>query len=475
MNPLLTLRMMKLAELIQTRKVSPVEVTEAFIAQAERVNPRLNALVAHRFDEALEEARRAEKTVMKGGHLPPLIGLPWTTKEMLSVGGMPNTAGSEHRRGNIADTDAMVVKRVRDAGAINLGVSNQSELGLWCESNNPIYGRTNNPWDLERTAGGSSGGEGALVASAATGFGIGSDMGGSIRIPSLYCGIYGHKSGKGRVSADGHFPQDFSPARLPNPPDVRYISIGPMTRDARDLLPLFNVMAGTHEVRKSLKNRKVYLLEDPNIRLCSQSSAEQQHAVKRAGEVLKDAGMHVEVWDFVDFKNAVNIYTGTLAAESDVNLQDLIGGGTRPKLRREIPLTAQRKGIHTAPALLLSLGERFIRPSARQIAALVRERDTMLARINQVLGEDAVLIMPTLPQTAPRHNHSMLRPFDMMFTALFNVLEVPVTSAPMGVGNMGVPLGVQIIGAVGQDALTMSVAEALQESQGWQIPPLVKR
>jgi fatty acid amide hydrolase 2 len=249
-----------------------------------------------------------------------------------------------------------------------------------------------------------------------------------------------------------------------------------MTRDARDLLPLFNVMAGTHEEKRDIRNRKVFLLEDPRIRLCSRSSADQQRAVQRAGEILKDAGMHLEYWDFLDFQNAVNIYTGTLAAESEVNLQDLIGGGTRPRLRREIPLTAQRKGIHTAPALLLSLGERFIRPSSQQIEKFVMERDQMLKRINQVLGEDGVLIMPTLPQTAPRHNHSMLRPFDMMFTGIFNVLEVPVTSAPMGVGPHGVPLGVQIIGAAGQDALTMSVAEALQEAQGgWQIPPLVKR
>jgi len=471
MSEILDKRVVELAELIRTRKLSPVEVVEGFIQQIERVNPRLNALVADRFEAALDDARAAEKRIKTGKNLPPLLGVPWTTKEMLSVEGMPNTAGSVHRRGVLADADAEVVRRVRSSGAINLGVSNQSEMGLWFESNNPIYGRTNNPWDLTRTAGGSSGGEGALVAAQATGFGMGSDMGGSIRIPAFYCGVYGHKPGKGRVPSEGHFPRDHSSARLKSPPSTRYISIGPMTRDARDLLPLFNVMAGTTEQRRALKGRKVFVLEDPQILMASTPCQEQRNAAQRAATLLKDAGMHAEEWSFLSFRDAMNIYTSALAEGADMSIQDVIGCGTRPRLRREIPGLFKKGGPHTAPAMLLSLSERFISPKPKAVIRWIQERDRMLARINQVLGEDAVLILPTLAHPAPKHNATLLRPFDIVYTALFNALELPVTAAPMGISSQGVPLGVQIVGAIGQDALTMSVAEALQDLNGRWLPP----
>ena len=205
----LTASMQELAAAVQARQISPVELLEAHMARVLQVNPVINALVADRFAAAQEEAQRAENQLMRRSErttLPPLCGVPCSVKEFYGVHGMPNSGGLVARRHVRAPRDAEAVRRLRAAGAIVMGVTNVPEGGMWMETYNHLYGRTNNPWDVRRTAGGSSGGEAALVGSGASPFGLASDLGGSIRIPAAFCGVVGHKPTGRLVPNTGSWP-----------------------------------------------------------------------------------------------------------------------------------------------------------------------------------------------------------------------------------------------------------------------------
>jgi fatty acid amide hydrolase 2 len=206
---LLTLSGIELARRIRQGEASSAEVVERHIEQIERVNPRLNAVVRNRFEEARVEAKHADARVRagNGAELPPLLGVPCTIKESISLSGMPNSSGMVSRAHLTASQDATVVERLRSAGAIPLGVTNVPELTIWAATFNRVYGRTNNAYDPRRVAGGSSGGEGAIVGAGASPFGIGTDLGGSIRAPSFCNGVFGHKPSGGLVPGTGQFPQ----------------------------------------------------------------------------------------------------------------------------------------------------------------------------------------------------------------------------------------------------------------------------
>ncbi len=213
----------ELAGAIRRRELTAVEVVGAHIDLHRRFAQRINAVVAERFEAALGDAAAADARVAEGVDLPPLLGVPFTVKETIAVAGMPQSAGLVARRDYRAAANAPTVQRLIDAGAIPLGVTNTSELTLWIESNNKVYGRTNNPYDAGRTAGGSSGGEGAAVGCGGSPFGLASDIAGSIRVPALFCGVFGHKPSSGLVPNDGMWP--------PTEGDSgRMLGVGPLTR-----------------------------------------------------------------------------------------------------------------------------------------------------------------------------------------------------------------------------------------------------
>ncbi|XP_041340591.1 fatty-acid amide hydrolase 2 isoform X4 [Pyrgilauda ruficollis] len=224
-------------------KVACIEVVEAYVERIKEVNPLINAVVKDRFEEALQEARQVDKLLSEGPaddcleEKFPLLGVPITVKEAFSLYGMPNTSGLVNRRNVIATSDATVVSRLKQAGAIPLGVTNCSELCMWYESSNRVYGRTNNPYDLQRIVGGSSGGEGCVLAAACSVVGVGSDIGGSIRMPAFFNGVFGHKPTTGVVPNDGQFPDAYGVR-------TSYLCTGPMCRYAEDLEPVLRVMAG---------------------------------------------------------------------------------------------------------------------------------------------------------------------------------------------------------------------------------------
>ena len=237
MSELTFLSAVAMAEQIRKQELSPVELVEAHLARIEKLNPKLNAFVHVDAEGARRQARAAEKAVTRHEKLGPLHGVPISIKSSIEVKGMSCESGTKLRAGFVAAQDAPLVSRLRQAGAIILGTTNAPELLMAWETDNLLYGRTNNPWDLSRTPGGSSGGEAAAIAAGCSAGGVGSDGGGSIRVPAHFSGICGLKPTPGRIPATGHFPTSVGPFALLG-------VVGPMARTIADLKVLFEVMQG---------------------------------------------------------------------------------------------------------------------------------------------------------------------------------------------------------------------------------------
>src|ERR1700694_636187 len=295
-NPLL-LSAREIAAQIRRKDVSPVEVARTHLDRIERLNPKLNAFVDYKPEAVLAQASEAEKAILRGDELGPLHGVPLSIKSAIDVAGHRCEAGTRWRAGHIAAQDAPLVARLRAAGAVILGVTNTPELLMAWETDNLLYGRTNNPWDLTRTAGGSSGGEAAAIAAGLSAGGVGSYGGGSIRVPAHFCGICGLKPTPGRIPATGHFPQSVGPFALLG-------VVGPMARTVADLKILFEVMQGPDigdpsasplTVRwpnpNQLKKTRIGDFEDDGRTPVTSGTSK---AVQRSANALRSAGSEVE-------------------------------------------------------------------------------------------------------------------------------------------------------------------------------------
>ena len=452
-----------LAALVRDKHLSPVELVAAFIARIEAENPALNAVVVDRFERARGEARAAEAQLMgaRGGEpLPPLLGVPCTVKECIAVEGMPNTAGVHARKGLLAPRDADVVRRTREAGAIVLGLTNMPEGGLWLETNNRVYGRTNNPWDPARIPGGSSGGEGAILAVDASPFGIGADIGGSIRIPAAFCGVFGHKPTGGLVSNEGYWPS------VPGALDI-FLCTGPMTRRAEDLWPLLGLMAqrpleGRPEA-VDLREVTVYPLETGAARV----REDQRRAVRRAARALEARGARIETLRTRGFERALEIWSAMMEEEAGaLSYAEVLGNGRAISLPRELLRCARPEAPHTLQALIVAAAEAILKWVPAPLATWSRAGKRLREQLEEELGPRGVILHPPYTRTAPRHFEPLLTPFDFVCTAIFNVLGFPVTEVPAGRDAAGLPLGVQVAARRGADALTIAIAGALEADLG---------
>ena len=460
---MLTASASELARRIRDRDVTSREVVEAHVNQAKRANPRLNALVMDRFDAALAEADAADARVREGGELPPFHGVPCTVKETFALTGMPNTAGMVSRVGKPAVADAVTVERIRAAGAIPIGVTNVSQLAMWFETSNRVYGRTNNPYDTSRIVGGSSGGEGAAVAAAFAPFGIGSDIGGSIRMPAFFNGVFGHKPSAGLVPNDGQFPVDNDPQML------RYQCTGPLARRAEDLLPLLRILAasdvGPDDV--DLSGLSVVSVESNGaIAPSPELVAVQQRAVAS----LRELGANVRVASVPALKRSFDIWGAMLSASREVPFRTMLADGGRFSTPREVARYVARRSPHTLPALGLAVVERWpdlLPGRARRLVAMGKALREELAN----LVGDGVMFYPSFPTVAPKHGHPLRRPFAFAYTAILNVAELPATQVPLGLDPTGLPLGVQVAAAPGNDAVTIAVARHLERVFGGWVPP----
>src|ERR1700724_2213514 len=329
MSDLTFLSAVSMAERVRKKKISPLELIEAHFKQIEKLNPTLNAFVHIDTDRPRRDARAAEAAVMSGKPLGPLHGVPVSIKSSINVAGLRCEAGTRFRAGFVATEDAPLVTRLRCAGAIVLGVTNTPELLMAWETDNLLYGRTNNPWDITRTAGGSSGGEAAAIAAGMSAAGVGSDGGGSIRVPAHFSGICGLKPTPGRIPSTGHYPVSAGPFALIG-------VVGPMARTVSDLKVLFEVMQGPDAgdtcaapvplcwpTDGETRNLRIGYFEDDGR---TPVTRETGAAVRIAAEALRSAGFQVEPFQPEGLEQARHLWRKNFVVAGGMLLRPMFEG-----------------------------------------------------------------------------------------------------------------------------------------------------
>ena len=464
---------MQLARAIRTREVTSREVVAAHVARIRAVNPAINAVVADRFEDALREADDADAAVGRGADVPALHGVPITIKESIACKGMPHTSGLWSRRNVRAEKDGSAVARLRAAGGIVLGVTNVSELCMWMESANAVWGRTNNPYDIARTAGGSSGGEGAIVGAGGSPLGLGADVGGSIRMPAFFNGVFGHKPTGGLVPNTGHYPH-------PENQLERYVTTGPIVRRAEDLMPALRIIAGPDGIERSnitltlgdpvrdLRGIDVFVVRGNGVFAVSE---EMLTAQARAADALQARGARISARELPALRRSGQIWSAMVHEAGGKTFREMLADGEQLAPLRELAKLPLGRSKFTLPALLLCYLERIpgLMPGTNK--QMLEAGRALRAELEGLLGNRGVLMYPSYPTVAPRHHRALLPPLKWIYTAVFNVLEMPATQVPLGLDGDGLPLGIQVVGAGGSDALTIGVALELERAFGGWNPP----
>ncbi|MGB6546954.1 MAG: amidase [Candidatus Acidiferrales bacterium] len=457
--------LVEMADLVRAKKVSPSELVEAHITQIERVNPQLNAFVHFSFDRARSEARAEETRRGRGSDQTPgiLDGVPITIKSSIDVAGFPCECGSQIREGNVASADAPLVARLRAAGAIILGNTNVPEFLMAYETDNLLYGRTNNPWDPARTPGGSSGGEAAAIAAGCSAGGVGSDGGGSIRVPAHFSGICGLKPTPGRVPSTGHFPASAGPF-------AQLGVVGPMARSVGDVQALFEVVAGPDpgdpcaapvSLRKwsdqEIRKLRIEFFESDDF---SPVTPETSAAVRRAAQALEQQGFQVEEWRLENSEPIWKLWWNLFGRAGQMALSPLLDGRDG-----EIsPLLNQfRARVAMEPAL-----------SADELLGTLLQRDELRTKFLEGLEEVSILICPVCAIPAFRHGERQWttegRQIEylkaMAYSQWFNLLGNPAVVVPVGESPEGLPIGVQIVGRPWEEEAILAVAAKIEEACG---------
>lgn len=482
-NPLLLLPATQLAKKIRRKEVSSVEVVQAYIDRIQEVNPLLNAVIKDRFDAALQEAAQVDKLIEEetGGEEVledrlPLLGVPLSVKESFALQGIPLTGGLIFRKDAISIVDCPSVAQLKRAGAIPLVVTNTSEVCMWLESSNRMHGVTNNPYNSERIVGGSSGGEGSILAGGGSVIGVGSDIGGSIRLPCFFNGIFGHKTTPGVVSCENQFP-------APSGRQSEYLSSGPMCRYATDLKPMLKIMAGPKADMLSLdsqvdlkKLRYFTIAHSGGSTFTYPVDREIVEAQRKVVQRLEDdLGVKVQEVQFPALQYGFqiwNTYMGLPDKEGNppYSMSVLLGEPGRPVWPLwELLKTMFGKSDHTMAAIALAMFEK-LSPS-KPSSFIIQQKEKLQKDIEELLGTDGVFLYSTFPRVAPKHHHPLFKPLDFAYTGIINILGLPVTQCPLGLGEEGLPLGVQVGAGKLQDHLTLEVALFLEKAfGGWRNP-----
>lgn len=470
----LTLPLVELQRRLRQRELTAVELVETHIRRVGAVNTQLNALISDRFPAARKEAAEADVLLRSDTDrekLPPLLGIPCTVKEFFALTGYRQTGGMLAYREQVATQDATLVERLRTAGAIVLGQTNVPEGGMWMETWNRLYGRTQNPWNLRHTCGGSSGGEGAMVSAGASVFGLGSDIGGSVRIPAAFCGTVGHKPTGGLLPLTGHFPGAI--------PGTQFLCAGPLCRAVGDVWPLLQVMAGPdgkdadcqrslqgHPSKIAIDRVRVFAVAKP-----APTRAVMREAVGAATEALASRGAQVQELDsrIVELLQAgMFLWSAAVTGRAQTSYEEILSGGKGISIAQELLAFPLRKNRYIVPSLATVALERLtqrMQGSARMQTH--REQLAVLqASLDALLGDDGVLITPPYTRPAPLHYETALTPLHIRCTAIYNALGYPATVVPVGLSASGLPVCVQVVGRMGSDALTVAVAGALEAHFG---------
>jgi len=446
---------------LRNHEISPLELAEIHIQRIERLNPSLNAIVDFNPDDVRLQARN-----VKGGEL---AGLPITIKSSISVAGRKCEIGSLLRRGNVAEHDAVAVARLRAQGVVILGATNCPEFLMAYETDNLLNGRTNNPWDLDRTPGGSSGGESAAIAAGLSAGGLGSDSGGSVREPAHFSGICALKPTPGRISPEGHVPPCLGPFTTLG-------AIGPMARTIADVELFFRIASEPARFDKDgrpaayvpasiadARRLRIGYLEDDGL---IPVTPETRRAVRDAAEVLRQQGFDVQpyrpasleaarkLWDIFFVQCGAMFYAPEIAGR-DAELSPVF---------LDFLATAAKREPLTAPTLLNAWAQMdLVR------ASLLAEMDAF-----------PILLTPVCAVPAFRHGErawtidgvSVDYLDSMRYTQWFNLLGAPAAVVPVGTSALGLPIGVQIAGRPFADESVLTIAAVVERAFGYKPPPL---
>ncbi len=464
---------------LNKRQVSAVELLDMHLHRIERYNPALNAIVTFDIEHAKQTAIAADEARAQGKH-GALLGLPITIKDTIDVRGLPGTAGVKRFKDRRPEYDAPLVASVRAAGAVIMGKTNVPPYAGDWQSANPVFGRTNNPWDLSRSPGGSTGGGAAAIAAGLTPLEFGSDIGGSIRIPAAFCGVFGHKPSDTAVPRSGHFPG--SP--LPNAATV-LSALGPLARDAHDLELALDVIAGPEigedtSWRLQLPPARHDRLSDFRVALLPPLpwlpvDAEILAAQDSCVSALRRAGCHVETAapeGFGDFSNWYELFLKLLFVMMFIGEEE-------------------RKRRPQAEAMRQS-GDRYLQASADGIMASASDyiiwhgqRETYRALWRAFFQEwDVVLtpanIVPAFPHTDAPYQQRTLTingvtvPYSRqsVYAGIATLAGQPATAFPVGMTNNGLPIGLQAIGPYLEDRTPIRFASLVtRELGGFRRPP----
>ena len=479
----------ELATALRDGRVTSEVVTTALLERIDARNPPLNAIIHLDRERALEQARERDRRREQGGHCGPLHGVPMTVKDVWEVAGMPATAGSSSLKDHRPARHADVIQRLEDAGALVIGKTNVPLFASDLQTYNRLFGGSNNPYDHDRTPGGSSGGAAAALAAGMTPLEIGSDVGGSIRTPAHFNGVFGHKPSRDIVSLRGHIP---GPPGTLTQPDLA--EGGPMARTADDLALLLEVIAGPrpHEGPQwqlALPEPAFTELSGVRVATCfhdaiSPVADELTRHYEDLATRLADAGASVSraEHEWLDHRQLMPLYHNLLGS--------LLGTGFRPKQRRQLKLLACiirlfGRWMRIPPGL-----EQYIigvnQPVLNWLQHSEEREKARAALVGELFGEADILLTPVTPTTAIPHDRSQPmfkrkirvdgreRPYtdQMHWIALATALGLPATSAPVGMDESGLPFNIQIIGAPGQDRATIEFARLMEERglSGFQPP-----
>jgi fatty acid amide hydrolase 2 len=470
-----------LARAIREGEASSREVVQAHIARLVAVQPRINALAADRFEAALEEADAADRRVAEASdrsELPPFLGVPCTIKESIGLAGMPQCAGLLSRCEHRATETSPAASRLIEAGAIPVGVTNVSELTMWIESQNFVYGRTNNAYDQGRVAGGSSGGEGAAVGSGGSPIGLGTDIGGSIRLPAFFNGVFGHKCSAWLVPNSGHFPH-------PEGEATRMLSLGPLARRAEDLMPVLRLIMGPDGRDPYTREAQIGDPADVDLAglpvIVSQDAwivpprPEMLAARERAAGALAAAGGDVRNVSLRSMRRALDYYLTALRTGSTQGvrqiLEEEIEDAAELTLRRIGWGAVRRRGPHTLPLFILLAVERLAVFTPERLDRRALAAGRALAEEVEAVLDGGILLHPSHPRVAPKHGRTVGRAWVITPTAVWNLLGLPATQVPLGLNADGVPLGVQVVAGMDRDDQTIAAALELERVFGGWVPP----
>ncbi|MCS7117120.1 MAG: aspartyl/glutamyl-tRNA amidotransferase subunit A [Nitrososphaerales archaeon] len=466
-DKLTSLTVSELLDLIRRGEVSPTELTSAYLERIERLNGRLNAYITVLKDEALRAAEEVERKIKQGEKLGSLCGVPIAIKDILDMKNIPTTCGSKVFVNEIASFDSTVVERLKGADAIILGKLNMHEIAYGLTNENPHYGATRNPWDVERISGGSSGGSAVAVAGDLCAASLGTDTGGSIRIPAALCGVVGLKPTYGRVSRFGCRALSWS-----------LDHIGTLTKSVKDVALILQVIAGydskdpvtVHSTTdyedafiEDIKGMKVGI---PKDFFFEDIDEEIEYAIDKAVELMKELGASVEEVEVPYAKYSRSIALIIMACEATSYYEKIL-------------LTHANEFGQDIIARLM-LGRLF---HAIDYLDAQRIRSFLIDKLERSMKDVDVLITPTTPITAPKIGESTIKIRGKVtdvrtqlarFTSIWNLAGFPALSIPCGFTNNNLPIGMQLIGKPFDEKSILRLAYVYEQNTTWhrRRPPL---